>query len=238
MAALQSGLPIARTGRLYAEAGGRLPYWLYAAACCGSDTFRRLPEAAGVARKTSTIGWPQDAAWTPCGWVGRDASRPTSGFSPEGLLPRSAPVRYRWCPIRGELVPMATTCHRMPFGWLVVTGHDPCPRKPVKLERCGMRPAFCQERNPVKTSWMRDAVGVFSALPESIHQTARKDNLRRLAPGLRRRGAPGAGKVRVHAWRRRRATPGSRGLPARRAGLFAWPWTPRPAFRLVGREDL
>ena len=36
-----------------------------------------------------------------------------------------------------------------------------CPRKPVKLERCGMRPAFCQEGNPVKTSWMRDAVGVF-----------------------------------------------------------------------------
>ena len=45
-------------------------------------------------------------------------------------------------------------------------------------------------------------------MPESIHQVARKDNLCRLAPGLRKRGAPGAGKVRMHAWRRRRATPG------------------------------
>ena len=42
-----------------------------------------------------------------------------------------------------------------------------------------------------------------------LYKAARKDNLCRLAPGLRRRGAPGAGKVRVHAWRRRRATPGS-----------------------------
>ena len=45
-----------------------------------------------------------------------------------------------------------------------------CPRKPVKLERCGMRPAFFQEGNPVKTSWMRDAVGVFAngvSIPEA-----------------------------------------------------------------------
>ena len=37
-----------------------------------------------------------------------------------------------------------------------------CPRKPVKPGRCGMQPAFCQEGNPVKTSWTRDAVGVFA----------------------------------------------------------------------------
>ena len=106
------------------------------------------------------------------GWARRVTTN--EGFSPEGLLPRSAPVRYRGCPIRGELVPMATTCHRMPFGWLAVTGHDPCPRKPVKLERCGMRPAFCQERNPVKTSWMRDAVRVFLAMPDSIQSRSQR----------------------------------------------------------------
>ena len=55
LAAQQSVMPMLRTGRFFAEArdawqkslvqeaGGCLPYSLYAAACCGSGSFRHLP---------------------------------------------------------------------------------------------------------------------------------------------------------------------------------------------------
>ena len=47
-----------------------------------------------------------------------------------------------------------------------------------KPGRCGIRSGyFSQERNPVKTFPMRNAVGVFLAMPESIHQAAREGNL-------------------------------------------------------------
>ena len=106
-------------------------------------------------------------------------------------------------------------------------------------------------------------------MPESIHQAARQHNLCRLAPGLRNGGAPGAGKVSVHAggarghrqaaaarrprqcyttvaYAPRRTRCAQRfdshqrrsGLArTRRASLVAWPWMPRPVFRLVGREN-
>ena len=60
-----------------------------------------------------------------------------------------------------------------------------CPRKPVKLERCGMRPAFCQERNPVKTSWMRDAVRVFAknlSIPEQAGIDKKKSRRANISP--------------------------------------------------------
>ena len=91
------GAAIARTSRLYAEAGDawRASPMQEAGGCLmylavdvphvlRHGRLGRLPEAAGVARKTSTIGWPQAATWTPCGEVGGDESQPTIGFSPQG----------------------------------------------------------------------------------------------------------------------------------------------------------
>ena len=209
MAAVLSAIPMQRTSRfstqardawiasLEQEARCRLPYWLYAAASCGSGMFSRLPEAAGVARRASTVGWPRDATSTPFGLVGRDTARPTNGFGPRELTP-GCPMRGEsvpgddnlppysrrlggrdvarptngfspkgptpGCPMRGQLVPGGSnTCHRMPVGWVAVTKSRPNAQESrSKLGRIRIGSgSFSQERNPVKTSWIRMRSGFF-----------------------------------------------------------------------------
>ena len=104
----------------FACAGGRsrLPYSLYAAACCGGGTFSRLPEAAE--------GCPQgEHSWLAAKrglytfrLVGRDQARPTNGFSPEGPTPKVGTCTVPGLPDEGPIVPGGSdTCHRMPVGW-------------------------------------------------------------------------------------------------------------------------
>ena len=81
----------------------------------------------------------------------------------------------------------------------------------------------------MKTPWMRNAVGVFLAMPESIHQAARKGNL----PMCDKATLPGGRKCSSDFVRRaprvaeRKVLDGHRkatgGLPAGRANGVGWP---------------
>ena len=145
------------------------------------------------------------------------------------------------------------------------------PRKPVKTwtDQDVVR-LFFQERNPVKTFPMRNAGGVFLAVPDSITRPLANTTSAAWRRGCAIEARPaqarsvcmpavpeGIARQRLHAEtertlynRRPRTTPdmscatlrqppeATGGLARiRRARLAAWPWNPRPVFRVVGRED-
>ena len=112
-----------------------------------------------------------------------------------------------------------------------------------KPGRCGIRSGyFSQERNPVKTFPMRNAVGVFLAMPESIHQAAREGNL----PMCDKAALPGGRKCSSDFVRRaprdagegvRRLPEGSRGDCPQGEQLVSGGRRWRPVFRLGGRRE-
>ena len=71
-----------------------------------------------------------------------------------------------------------------PEGLSAVKGHGTVlasKKTGQDLDGCGMRSGFfSQERNPVKTSWMRDAIGVFGNA-DLLHQVAGKHKRHRRA---------------------------------------------------------
>ena len=214
-------------------AGGRsrLPSCLHAAACCGSVTLSRLPEAAGVARtrRTQLAG----RQTRPLLLVGRGehdqqmvpaqggllpmrfpkvpevalcrASWVTAAATPATMLPclgatsrdqQMVPAHKGLLPSRHPKVAVvpgwqqaATGCPQAGWPRRVTTG---CPRKPVKLGRCGMWLAFFWERNPVKTLPMWNVIGVFFGEPDFTHKPLAKTT-----------SPPCAGAARLRRARRR-----------------------------------
>ena len=287
MAAQQSGLPMLRTSRFFAEARDARQASLvqeagaacrlrctppHAAEASRSHGCRKQPR---VARRASTVGWPRNATSTPFGWLGVTRHDQQMVSAQGGLLPKSVsgPEGCRRCPMRGEWVAGSrwrTTCHRTPVGLVAVTSHDRAPKKAGQnLDGSGCGRLFFWERNPVKTFPMWNVIGVFLAVPNSITKPlanttstawrrgcaieARPAQARSVCTPAVPQGIAKAAAARrprerfttvAHAPRRTR--PAQRfdshqrrsGLArTRRARLVAWPWMPRPVFRLVGRED-
>ena len=182
MAAQQSGMPMLRTSRFSTQARDA---WIVSlvqeagAACRIRCTPPHAAEAARshgcrkqprVARRASTVGWPRNAASTPFGLVGRDMHDQQMVSAQGDLLPKSGPEGCRRCPMRGDWFPVA---NNLPPYSRSLHGRDKVttqrPRKPVKTwtdQDVGR--LFFWERNPVKTFPMRNAVGVFLAVPNSI----------------------------------------------------------------------
>lgn len=55
------------------------------------------------AERAQWVEWPPDTACTPCGWVGRDASRPTIDFSPKGPTHKVGTCTVPMVPDKGQI---------------------------------------------------------------------------------------------------------------------------------------
>ena len=175
MAALQSVLTMQRTVSAGCRGGWTLGkrrrYRKRDAACC---TFWCIPskshEMGGTDGYPKQPGLPAGRASSrraticdrmPFGWLGMTSHDQLLVSAQEGLLPDRRLYVADDARRAGGCSRMAASSHRIPVGLVAVMNHDRVSKKAGKTWTMRDAAGFLSGRNPVKTSWMRDAVGVF-----------------------------------------------------------------------------